>query len=600
MRPFVVAATTLAMAAALLWARPVSAQTSDNILLVVNDSSPASTRIGSYYARARVIQDDHVVHLTLAAGDEVTRRQYDQAIRQPIEHAIASRGWQDRILYIVLTKGVPLRISGTAGRDGTTASVDSELTLLYRRMTGEHPPISGRVANPYFLDAAPLASAKPFTHQSADIYLVTRLDGFTVDDVVALVDHARAPVGNGIVVLDERKSLVKSAADQWMDDAAARLPSARVILDRTPRQATPDQPVIGYYSWGSNDPGLTSRRSGLSFAAGAVGAAFVSTDGRTFDEPPADWTFSGPNGGPGFKGSFQSLAGDLIRDGITGTAANVAEPYLDATARPQVLFPAYLAGFNLAESFYLALPYLSWQTVVVGDPLCAPFKPANAPALKLELGFDPDTDYPTLFSARRLAVLTRDGVKPEAAALYARAEAHRAIGRLDDSEMLLTQAIALDPGFTDADLTLAALEEDRGEVVRAADRYRRVLTVKPHDVIATNNLAFNLAERQHKPKEALPLAEEAYRRTPQPLVADTLGWVQHLLGNDIEAVRLLDLAAKGGDEPEVLIHAAAVHLALSDAPAARKDIDAALALEPALKDRADVAELLTRLKNVGK
>ena len=30
-------------------------------------------------------------------------------------------------------------------------------------------------------------------------------------------------------------------------------------------------------------------------------------------------------------------------------------------------------GFSLAEAFYLAVPTLSWQTVVVGDPLCAPF-----------------------------------------------------------------------------------------------------------------------------------------------------------------------------------------------------------------------------------
>ena len=26
---------------------------------------------------------------------------------------------------------------------------------------------------------------------------------------------------------------------------------------------------------------------------------------------------------------------------------------------------------NLAESFYLAMPNVSWQTIVVGDPLCA-------------------------------------------------------------------------------------------------------------------------------------------------------------------------------------------------------------------------------------
>ena len=68
---------------------------------------------------------------------------------------------------------------------------------------------------------------------------------------------------------------------------------------------------------------------------------------------------------------IQSLIGDLIRAEATGGAGHVAEPYLDATIRPQVLFPAYLAGFNLAEADHLAMPYLSWQTVVIGDPLRA-------------------------------------------------------------------------------------------------------------------------------------------------------------------------------------------------------------------------------------
>ena len=110
---------------------------------------------------------------------------------------------------------------------------------------------------------------------------------------------------------------------------------------------------------------------------------FVSNDARTFAEPPATWIPSGPNGGPNFGGSWQSLAGDLIRDGVTGVAGHVSEPYLDATIRPQVLFPVYLGGFNLAESFYAAMPFLSWQTIVVGDPLCAPFRAKAIPADQL-------------------------------------------------------------------------------------------------------------------------------------------------------------------------------------------------------------------------
>ncbi len=97
---------------------------------------------------------------------------------------------------------------------------------------------------------------------------------------------------------------------------------------------------------------------------------FLSTEARTFTEPPAGWT-TGPwiDRSKFYAGSAQSLTGDLIRDGVTGVAGQVAEPFVDATIRPNILFPAYLSGFNLAEAFYLGMPFVSWQTVVVGDPL---------------------------------------------------------------------------------------------------------------------------------------------------------------------------------------------------------------------------------------
>ena len=39
--------------------------------------------------------------------------------------------------------------------------------------------------------AKPLREAKPFTHRDYDIYLVTRLDAYTVDEAMALVGKAK-------------------------------------------------------------------------------------------------------------------------------------------------------------------------------------------------------------------------------------------------------------------------------------------------------------------------------------------------------------------------------------------------------------------------
>src|SRR5207253_422655 len=102
----------------------------------------------------------------------------------------------------------------------------SELTLVYRRMTGVATVVRGPVENPYFLGTKPVADAKPFTHRSQDIYLVTRLDGFTVDDVVALIDRGSAPVKTGRIVLDQQDKLFNRMGEDWLDEAAKRLTAA--------------------------------------------------------------------------------------------------------------------------------------------------------------------------------------------------------------------------------------------------------------------------------------------------------------------------------------------------------------------------------------
>jgi len=71
-----------------------------------------------------------------------------------------------------------------------------------------------------------------------------------------------------------------------------------------------------------------------------------------------------------FAGSPQSLTADYIHEGVTGCSGHIDEPYLAMNPRPELLLPAYYSGRNLAESYYVAMPGLSWQNIVVGDPLC--------------------------------------------------------------------------------------------------------------------------------------------------------------------------------------------------------------------------------------
>jgi uncharacterized protein (TIGR03790 family) len=134
--------------------------------------------------------------------------------------------------------------------------------------------------------------------------------------------------------------------------------------------------VIAYASWGSNDPDRKRRHLSFHWLPGAIMTEYVSTNGRTFARPPDGWTM-GAWGDPKatFAGSPQSLTADYIHDGVTGASGHVAEPFLQLTPRPDILLPAYYRGRNLAESYYLSIPVLSWMNIVVGDPLCRLAKP---------------------------------------------------------------------------------------------------------------------------------------------------------------------------------------------------------------------------------
>lgn len=586
------------------------AQSGPNVAVVINENSPASIQIGEYYAKKREVPTENIIRIKTAIAEEISRQHYSTTIESPIASALGRARIQDRILYIVLTKGVPLRLIGTPGQNGTAASVDSELTLLYRRMTGRPVPPAGVIENPYYLGTTAVAEAKPFSHRTHDIFLVTRLDAFTVEEALALIDRGTAPSTRGAIVLDQRAEPAAAIGDKWMAEAARNVlaisPDQPVVLEQSRQPAASTGEVMGYYSGGSTDTARTGRTSGMKFAAGALAATLVSTDARTFEVPPDSWT---PREGPAgraeqFGGSAESLLADLIREGVTGAAGNVSEPYLQSALRPQILFPAYLAGFNLGEAFYLALPHLGWQSVVIGDPLCAPFPAPGRSLSDLEVPLDPETELPIFFSKARTDTvrLSMKGISPQAVALIVRAESRMQRGDKAGARKALEQATEVSPGAAAAQMQLAMMHEEAGEYDRSVTRYREIIRVEPNNVIALNNLAYALAVRQGSPADALPLARRAATMAPRdPTVVDTLAWVEHLLGNDREAVRLLEpIIRKSTGSAEVHLHAAIVFAAVGRSDIAEAQLRETIRLNPALTDREDVRALRAKLATIRK
>ena len=581
------------------------AQSAENVAVVINDASAGSQRIGEHYVRKRAIPQPNVIHIRTSVDEEIPRTVYAATIEQPIGAALTKAGLQDRILYIVLTKGVPIRVAGTTGLDGTVASVDSELTLLYRKMTGRGVPVRARVDNPYYLGSRLVRDAQRFTHRAHDIFLVSRLDAFTEDEAIAVIDRAQTPVTEGQIVLDQRGGFGVKTGDDWLEEAAHRLEfvglGQRVVFDESSKPVRDVQSVLGYYSWGSNDAANRVRRFGMGFVPGSIAATFVSTDARTLKPPPDTWVPSDnwKDSKSVFGGSPQTLIGDLLRDGATGAAGHVAEPYLQSTVRPSILFPTYVSGFNLIEAFYLAIPHLSWQTIVIGDPLCAPFQKKALTRAEIEDAPDPQTELPAAFSARRTEVVRAAlrNATAKSIALSLAAEVRVARGDLPAARRALEEATQESPAATALQMALALMYEQAGERLRARERYRQILKLDPKNALALNNLAYSLAVHEKNLTESADLARQAVSIAPNDAtILDTLAWIEHLRGNTVEAAKLMTAALqRGRGNPEIHLHAAIIYAESAAWAASETQLQETLRFDPSFAKRDDVRRLQKRL-----
>jgi uncharacterized protein (TIGR03790 family) len=347
------------------------AQTGDQVLLVANRKDAASREVADYYRPRRSVPVANVCWLETTSQEEIPWDIYQQQIEKPVALCLERGGLKEKALYIVLTLGVPLKVTGGGRGLGVEhASVDSELALLYGKLHGAAINRAGALKNPFFGKRD-----EPFRHPRFPIYLVARLAAYDVAQVKAMIDRSLTASNRGKFVIDLSTSRTDQGND-WLQTAAILLPAARVVMDQSSKVLYDEHDVIGYAAWGSNDGNRRKRNLGFQWLPGAVATEFVSTNARTLQRPPVDWSFGAwLEKYRMFGGSVQSLAADYIDQGATAATGNTYEPFLVGCARPDYLLPAYFHGRNLAESYYLSIQWLSWQGVLLGDPLCSLGKP---------------------------------------------------------------------------------------------------------------------------------------------------------------------------------------------------------------------------------
>jgi uncharacterized protein (TIGR03790 family) len=371
----------------LCWAALARGADSDlaaRVVLLANSADPDSLRVAQHYAAARGVPAANIIALPMPLAETITWREFVATIWQPLEDELLRTKWIDaipmaltdavgrrkidvhshRLAALVVCRGVPLAIAhdpalyaeslpftaNTAFRTNAGA-VDSELSLL------AHPnyPINAFVPNPLFQND----HVSVFDREK--VIEVARLDGPTVEDALALVDRALAAEKTGLLgraYVD--LGGIHPDGDRWLEAVVKQLESLGFDTDveRTPAtfaaSARMDAPVL-YFGWYTGDLNGPFALPGFQFPPGAVAMHIHSYSARTLHSASAGW--SGP----------------LVARGATATVGNVFEPYLQLTHHPDLLLRALARGATLADAAYYALPALSWQAILIGDPLYRPF-----------------------------------------------------------------------------------------------------------------------------------------------------------------------------------------------------------------------------------
>jgi uncharacterized protein (TIGR03790 family) len=484
----------------------------DRVLVLANSDDPDSLRIARHYVEARGVPVANVIALKLPLAESITWREFVATLWQPLLDHLVATGWVDaipmattdavgrvkyaphrhRIAALVVCRGVPLKLehdpalaaeakpfTNRAEFRTNAGAVDAELSLLAL----PNYPINAFVPNPLF------QNERPTENDLRQVIKVARLDGPTAEDANALVDRALAAERTGLLGRAYVDIANRDAqGDGWFENTAKQLDALgfETAVDREPGTmpvtARIDAPVL-YFGWYSGTVDGPFLLPGFRFPTGAIALHLHSYSAATLRQAGSGWT------------------GPLIARGATATVGNVHEPYLQFTHPPHLLLRALARGATLVDAAYYALPALSWQAVLIGDPLYRPF------AVTLEDQMANRSKLPPLLAPyavlRRIRQLDASGQRSEATAL--------AVGAQRETPGLaLGVALArryLDAGEKDAagsalgfsamlgsfDANEWALAREAAQILDAAGRANRALALW-RTLLATPNLPVPLRQ----------------------------------------------------------------------------------------------------------
>jgi len=438
----------------------------ESVLVLFNSAVPESGELAAIYQKARNIPGENLIGLDLPIVADITREDYRRKLEAPLRAELDRRGlWlrkRDRegvvmpqvskVQVLAIMKGVPLRIKPASGLEPVApsqtdplkghdeAAVDSELAML----GVEGLPTEGALPNKFYQSKAGFQQANlPF------LLMTGRIDAPTYaicKRMIADVEEIEKTGLWGMACVDIANKFPQG--DQWLETVAKRSVESGfpTILDRFDETLPKNYPLtdaalyFGWYDWHVSGPFVHPQ---FQFRKGAVAVHLHSFSAAQLGNAGQNW------------------CAPLLARGAAVTLGNVYEPYLHLTHDLGILHERLLEGDCWAEAGLRAMPVVSWQGVLLGDPLYRPFRHlAGTGVVK-----DADRDYRAL---RAASMRWKNDPAERRKQLDAAAERTRS--------PVLAEAVGLD--FLNQKLTLDAsvrFKKSKLLAIRAEDKARQDL-----------------------------------------------------------------------------------------------------------------------------
>jgi uncharacterized protein (TIGR03790 family) len=340
------------------------------VAVLVNKDTPISSQVGRMYEKLRDIPPANILSLSLGADRQITPDQYWATAAPPIKKYLEAN---PGIRCLVTTSGVPYTIQATDGKD-EGAAFDNELAAVLREQPGDRK--RGQ-PNPLFLGGANVAGV--VDPRKLQMVYVVRLDGPDLKTITRMVEDAISVEKSGLdgPVFGDAQGL-DGVTGYGVGDA-----SIRAAIDRFSGAGFVSKLDMKQESWKQPKGGVGDQAAGAAFYLGWYDLLnFQDVFGeRGLARGSIAWHIASQEAQDIWNPDGKGWCINLMWRGAAVTLGPVREPYVAAFPHGDIFTEVLLSGDSVAESYWLALPQVSWAMVLLGDPLYRPFGSKPRPSL---------------------------------------------------------------------------------------------------------------------------------------------------------------------------------------------------------------------------